>query len=53
VVRNFFPRRNSVSGPSHYRGFTITLIQKHHTRYGFSGRSISPTYRLLPDNIQH
>jgi hypothetical protein len=25
----------------------------HHTRYDSSGRVISPTHRLLPDNTQH
>jgi len=27
--------------------------QTHHSRYDSSGRVISPTQRLLPENIQH
>jgi hypothetical protein len=37
-------------GPPLYQGFTITL--RHTTRYGSSGRVISPTQRPLPDNTQ-
>ena len=40
-------------GPTHYRGFMMTLYYTHHTRYDFSGLVISRTQRPLPDNTQH
>jgi len=50
-----FPWRNCPSGqrPPHYRGFTITLNEAHHTWLDSSGRGISPTQRPLFDNAQH
>jgi hypothetical protein len=39
-------------GPTHYQGFTITIIQIRHTRQDSSGRVISPTQRSLPNNTQ-
>ena len=40
------------SGPGspHYRGYTITFSQTHHTRQDSSGRVISPTQRPVPSN---
>jgi hypothetical protein len=39
-------------GPSHYRGFTITLRHTPHS-VGLLRTLISPTQRTLPNNTQH
>jgi hypothetical protein len=43
--------------PTVGQGFIIVQVlhnaQTHHTRYGSSGRVISPSQRPVPDNTQH
>jgi hypothetical protein len=36
--------------PHQWRGFEITYIRTHHTRYESSGGGIGPSQRPLPDN---